>query len=74
MKLLVLFVKGKKSLHVGIAMERGMPNVLNVMVRGKSPVESAIGMAKLYVMTVMVLAITFAWSAMARAISCQTWS
>lgn len=58
--------------NVRDVMERGMPFVLNVAAREMSPVESAMERAKLHVMTVMGLAIMFAWSAMARVISCRT--
>lgn len=65
-------VRVEANIHVRGVMERGMPFVLNVAAREMSPVESAMERGKLHVMTVMGLAIMFAWSAMARVISCRT--
>lgn len=65
-------VRVEANIHVRGVMERDMPNVLNVVVRGKSLVESAMGRVKLHVMIVMALATMFAWSAMVRVISCRT--
>ena len=68
----VLFVTELESENVIGAMGLAMQCVVSVVAQERSNAKIVMIRAKLRVMTVMVLAITFAWSAMVRVISCQT--